>query len=331
MLDADGRILRINAQTHTTLEVSHGELGDQRWWSIIAEEDRPRMELPNFAAVESARTQRVRARLRYRDGPARSVAWVVKRLPSPGTEPQVIAVGHDISDIEEAQDKAIRAERLAAIGQMMTMLAHESRNALQRTQACLERLKWRLENHAEELDLIARVQAAQRDLTRLFDDLRHFTAPLQLTLERADVCEIWREAWSKTAAVRSHPEAQLQDEQCFDVDCVCTVDRFRMEQVFRNLFENSFECSTHRPLIVRIACRAATDALEIRVRDNGPGFGAEVAQRIFEPFFTTKPKGSGLGMAIAKRVLDAHGGKIEALAAKNAGAEFLLVVPRSSS
>ena len=209
------------------------------------------------------------------------------------------------------------------------MLAHESRNALQRSQACLERLRWRLEDRSVELDLIDRAQAAQHDLTRLFDDLRHFTAPLQLSLADCDLSEAWREAWSQAASVRSDRRAQLHDD-CPDIDLHCTVDRFRFIQVFRNLFDNAFEAAA-AGLELWIACGETNGCLTVRTRDNGPGLSEDAERRLFDPFFTTKAKGSGLGMAIAKRILDAHGGRIDVTSSANSPAEFLLTIPRRPS
>src|SRR6185437_2269310 len=79
-------------------------------------------------------------------GAARRLAWSAKALTGDeGEQSLVLLLGHDITELERAQQQAVEAERLAAIGQVMTTLAHESRNALQRAQACLERLSWRLQ------------------------------------------------------------------------------------------------------------------------------------------------------------------------------------------
>jgi hypothetical protein len=71
-------------------------------------------------------------------------------------------------------------------------------------------------------------------------------------------------------------------------------------------------------------------ALRIDVRDNGPGLSAEQRQRIFEPFFTTKTKGTGLGMAIAQRIIEAHGGQITVGTPPDRGAEIQLLLPRGN-
>src|SRR5207302_647756 len=76
----------------------------------------------------------------YREGRWRAIAWSAKAVSQPGAGMAVLLCGQDVTDLQEAQEQALRAERLAAIGQMVAGLAHESRNALQRSQSCLSLL-----------------------------------------------------------------------------------------------------------------------------------------------------------------------------------------------
>ena len=109
-----------------------------------------------------------------------------------------------------------------------------------------------------------------------------------------------------------------------------------MGQVFRNLFENAL-AACEDPVEVQICVTESHTAQGefwcISVKDNGPGLCEQHAARVFEPFFTTKAKGTGLGMAIASRIVEAHGGTLQ-LAARDAadsadqGAEFLIVIPK---
>ena len=86
------------------------------------------------------------------------------------------------------------------------------------------------------------------------------------------------------------------------------------------------------PARVEIACTAAeldgNPAIRVAVRDNGPGLGPEPRRRIFEPFFTTKTRGTGLGMAITRRIVEAHGGRIAVGEGGGPGAEIIVTLPR---
>jgi PAS domain S-box-containing protein len=248
-----------------------------------------------------------------KDGSQRWLVWNTRRLDDYDGQPAVLAVGQDITKVKQAQEQAVQSERLAAIGQMMTGLAHESGNALARSKACLEMLTWEVEDRPAALELIERIQNAQNHLKHLYEEVRGYAAPIKLEREIWNVSGIWRQAWENLAVSRRGRDAALH-EIVSGLDLNCAVDQFRLEQVFRNILENALAACSD-PVRIEIECADATlnrqPALRIAVRDNGPGLNPEQRLRIFDPFFTTKTKGTGLGMAIAKRIVDAHGGRIE--------------------
>lgn len=265
-----------------------------------------------------------------KDGTRRWVIWNVQRLADYDGGPATLLVGQDITGLKEAQERALQAERLAGIGQMVTGLAHESGNALARSQACLEMLALEVEDRPEAMELIGRIQKAQDHLRHLYEEVRGYAAPLRLEREWCDLRAIWRRAWESLAVMRHGRDAQLQ-EGSETIDRHVAVDLFRLEQVFRNILENALAACPD-PVRIEITCENATlagrPALQVRVRDNGPGLNAEQRQRIFEPFYTTKTKGTGLGMAIAKRIMEAHGGSITVGTGEGPGAEIILTLPR---
>src|SRR5262249_45837875 len=151
----------------------------------------------------------------------------------------------------------------------------------------------------------------QKGLARLFDDVQSYAAPLRLECAPCRLDDVWNEAWVQVRATLEK-EASLT-EAVEDVNLWCTADPFRLGQVFRNIFENA-AAACQGPVRIDISCRegnvAGRPAVRVAVRDNGPGLSPEQRQRIFDAFYTTKARGSGLGMAIAKRIMDAHGGQV---------------------
>jgi PAS domain S-box-containing protein len=333
VLDPDGRMVRLNTYVETVSGYRREELLGQDFFTrLIPEADRAAVREAFKRALADARASRMIHPLSTRDGGLRTVAWRGKLLASLGGLAMALAiVGDDITDLQEAQRQALQYERLAAIGQVATGLAHESRNALQRGQACLERLRWMLQGQPQVLDLVARVKKAQDDLARLYEDVREYAVPIRLEYRRCDLAAVWREAWTQLTVLAPERYARL-DEDTDGTDTVCAADPFRLIQVFRNVLDNTLAACPD-PVQVRITCRDATlagrPALLVVVRDNGPGFAAEQQRHLFEPFHTTKVKGTGLGLAIVKRIVEAHRGQVAAGAAPAPGAEIIITLPRS--
>jgi signal transduction histidine kinase len=231
---------------------------------------------------------------------------------------------------EQTNEKLLQANRLATIGEMNTRLAHESRNALQRLRVCTEMLEYEVEDNTEAIRLIARAQNAQDDLRRLFDEVSNFASPLTLERTPCRISSLWHEAWDLLHWQRTDRQAELVEDN-LEGDLHVKVDRFRLVQLFRNLFENSL-AACDDPVCIHIECSdghlGPSDAIEIHIRDNGSGLDEEARRMAFQPFYTTKTKGTGLGLAITQRIMDAHGGTIEVLDKSNTGAEFVLRLPR---
>ena len=241
------------------------------------------------------------------------------------------------ADLRSAQQKLIQGERLAAIGQMVTGLAHESRNALQRSSACLDMLSLDLESAPEQQDLVRRSRSALVELQTLYEEVRNYAAPIQLERSRQSIQRLCNEVWGNLVDQWRSMRVQLvlRCVRCPEVHC----DKHRIGQVFRNLFENSLSVAPADSKIF-VDCRTiegtkdARPRVEVRVTDQGPGLDPSQRARIFEPFYTTKNKGTGLGMAICQRIIEAHDGRIfvaeptdDAERTKAVGATIILELP----
>jgi len=300
--------------------------------TFVPEEQRPAVDDALRQVSEGTPIRGLESPVLCKDGTRRSVLWNAGPLADYEGGPAVLAVGQDITALKQAQERTLQAERLAAIGQMMTGLAHESGNALARSQACLEMLALELRDRPEALDLVDRVQKAQDHLQQLYEEVRNYAAPLKLEREVCGLETVWRQAWANLAVRRQGRDARLREEAA-GCDRRCQVDAFRLEQVFRNVLENAL-AACRDPVEITVRCWEASlegqPALTVAVRDNGPGFSPEQRRRIFEPFFTTKTKGTGLGMAIAKRIVEAHGGRIAVGGGGPPGAEIQITLLRGS-
>jgi PAS domain S-box-containing protein len=330
LLDGRGRIVHCNPFARAASGLEEQDLLGQDWRVLLTAEDHPAARETLWQALAGGVSHSFVGELATAGGRPRAVAWSAKAMPAADSSVAVLLVlGHDINELQESQQRALRAERLAAVGEMTAALTHESRNLLQSSQACLERLRWRLKDQPEALDLVGRAQQAQGALARMFEDIRLYAAPLNLELGPCCLPEVWREAWAAVTATQPNRRADL-DVDRGELDLWFTADRMRLGQVFRNIFENSFAACVG-PVLVAITCRPANlgsrPALRVAVRDNGPGLDGEQRRRIFEAFYTTRSRGSGLGMAIAHRIMQSHGGEIS-VGENGPGAEIILLLPR---
>lgn len=170
-------------------------------------------------------------------------------------------------------------------------------------------------------------------LRRAYEDMREYAAPLKLEQTEVSLPEVWREAFADLASRLAEREVHLV-EAFEGVNVRCEADGPRLQQVFRNLFENALDACPD-PVEIRIVCEETrwneAPALRIAVIDNGPGVDAAQAGQVLDAFFTTKPKGTGLGLAIVKRIVEAHGGGVEAGSAPGGGFRVRIVLPRLAS
>ena len=244
---------------------------------------------------------------------------------------------HQILDLELAimletyrEDLVIKnrsAERLATIGQFAAGIGHELRNPLGVIESSLFLLRQHLGKEVASLPQVAKhldriggeVLRANKTIQDLLDLARN-RPPRRLATGLRQLVE------SATAYALLPPMVRVTVAAVPD-DLAIHVDPDQIQQVLVNLFMNAAQAMPEGGRI-QVAAQAlpSSAAASIRVHDDGPGIPTEVRPRIFEALFTTKPKGSGLGLALCRRIVEAHGGSIQ-LAPSDAGAAFVLVLP----
>ncbi len=229
---------------------------------------------------------------------------------------------------EHTRQQSQQTERLAAIGQMVTGLAHESRNLLQRSHACLEALLLDIGDRPDALKQAGRIQIALDQLHRLYEEVRNYAAPIKLELGDVDLLKLIQQSWQHLESKWVNRETHFEIRCAHNNPCRSRADSHRLDQVFTNLFQNAIDASGNAPRIIcKIAPLADDRFWKISIADNGPGIATDISTRVFEPFFTTKSHGTGLGMAITRRIVEAHGGSISVGKSEMGGAEIFVVLP----
>jgi len=229
---------------------------------------------------------------------------------------------------EDLEAKHRNAERLATIGQFAASIGHELRNPLGVVESSLYLLRQHLRTEADappvkkHLDRIgSEVQRANKTIHDLLDLARN-RPPQKRATSIPELVDSAAEAALLPASVALHASVPA--------GLTLSIDPDQIRQVLVNLFTNAAQAMKGRGQIWVEAETTDEHGARLRVRDDGPGIAAPDRARIFEALYTTKAKGSGLGLALCRRILEAHGGAIEAEVTA-AGASFLLTLPGAAS
>jgi two-component system sensor histidine kinase HydH len=223
---------------------------------------------------------------------------------------------------EDAVRAAEQARHLASLGQMSAVLAHEIRNPLASLKGNAQLLARSLPDGQKPRAKADRVVDEAIRLEHLTNDLLAFARSGEIKVADADPAALLR------AAASDVPGGGRIRIEAGDAPRTWPLDADRMRQVLVNLLENAAEMSEGP---IDAAVDRENGSLRFTIRDHGPGLPAADLERLFEPFFTKRTRGTGLGLAVCKRLVDLHGGTIVARNADGGGAEFSIALPRGAA
>jgi two-component system sensor histidine kinase TtrS len=253
----------------------------------------------------------------------------------------VVATGRDVTERKEAETRAslhleqlARLSRAAALGAMGTALAHELNQPLASlvnySQACRRLLEKQHLESAELGEAMERIAANAERAGAILRNMRELLARRAPERRPVSVNDAVRNAAKLSAAAARAQRTRLRlllEEALPPV----AADPVQLEQVVLNLVANGLDSIREgsgelREVLISTALGPEPGQIELRVRDSGRGIAPEQRARLFEPFYTTRPGGLGMGLAICKGIVDAHGGRLEALDC-DAGALFRFTLP----
>lgn len=221
-----------------------------------------------------------------------------------------------------------RRRRLASLGELAAGVAHEVRNPLGAIQLYSGLLRGECRRRPPALELIEKIEAGIRAIDRVVQDTLAL-APRPRQFERQPLQTILEEAREACRRVLDERQVRLDCRYADRTACVAA-DADGLRRVFINLLVNAAEASPPGAVVHVFVGAESEQAVEIRVSDEGPGLPEELLDRIFDPFFTTKENGTGLGLTIVHRLVEAHGGTLAARNRSEGGAEFVLTLPTVS-
>jgi signal transduction histidine kinase len=234
-------------------------------------------------------------------------------------------ISRTIEQLQQREHEVLRAEQLAAVGQIAAGVAHELRNPLTAIKMLVQTGLEGLPPTGLAAEDLAVIEQSIRRMEQYIQIFLDFARPPRSERRRADLVEVVRRA----AALVEGKARRQKVTVSLDVPdhpVPASFDPQQIQQVLMNLLLNALDAQPRGGLI-EVEVEASTDVATIRVRDHGPGIPADIRARLFEPFVTSKPDGVGLGLSISKQFVEAHGGRIRVESASDSGTVVTFTLP----
>ena len=250
----------------------------------------------------------------------------------------VIAIGEDVTEWREAQERFAHAEKLAAIGQLAAGVMHEINNPLATIAACAESMTLRLDDLRHNGGTVPRdgdeflkiIDNEVHRCKRIIDGLLDFSRPKPVTKVGTDINEVVEHTLFLVKHHARFKKMRVETALGEQLERV-TANREQLVQVFMALLINAVDAMDEQGTVtIRTRRgRGAREAVVAEVIDQGVGIARSDASKIFEPFFTTKApgRGTGLGLSICYGIIADHGGRIEVDSTPGSGSTFRILLP----
>lgn len=243
-----------------------------------------------------------------------------------------VEVFNDLTEVKRLESQVQRMHTLAALGEMAATVAHEIRNPLGGIAGFAALLERDLEKEDPRRRLVQKITEGVSRLNRIVTSLLSYTRPLNLRTHPVDLATMVEEvtAFFEIDLERHNHTISIHRHHAEEV--VCPIDTEQFQQVILNLLQNATQAMPEGGDIrIQIDTYSSDQGTQGRLQicDSGIGMSTEVQERLFTPFFTTKEDGTGLGLVISKKIIDAHGGSIQ-VDSQQALTETSEIVPNPS-
>ena len=246
---------------------------------------------------------------------------------SNGVRLGAVVLLNDLREIRELNERARRAEHLASIGRMAATVAHEIRNPLSSIRGLAQYFTANSKDRDSEEQTYAQTIVSESDrLNTVVSELLNYAGPLELNLEETNIEALFEDTIRTIALETEEKGIEIQRYVEPDMPAVL-LDRDRLLQVLLNLTQNSITAMPDGGrLVLRARWLAGLQSIRLIVEDTGAGISENDIPRLFEPFFTTRTHGIGLGLAIVRKIIDAHNGNIEVRSEEGKGTKVILTI-----
>jgi two-component system sensor histidine kinase PilS (NtrC family) len=316
----DGLIFGVNRAAREILRDREGTLLGQPLSKV----------LPSYATEPPREaTKRADATGRRADGTEFPMGYSLSALlDADGNPSGLLLAFQDLTEIRTLRERAEAAQRLAALGQLATGLAHEIRNPLSSISGSVEMVRDGNALGAEDSRLLGIVISEVERLNSLVTTMLQVGRPSQIETEALDLRTIASEVVAVARGEATASNGLQIDQVGADEPIIVAVDPDRMRQVVWNLVKNAVQASPHRGKVEVRTGRNEAGRAFLEVADEGSGISEEQRERLFDMFYSGRSHGVGLGLALVKQIVDQHEGRIEIIDRDGAGTCFRVTLPR---
>lgn len=327
VIDSRGQIEAFNAAAERMFGYSEAELLGKNVGVLMPEPHRSRHDAYVQHHLETGERKiigigRAVNGLR-RDGHVFPVHLSVGEFDIDG-EKHFTGILHDLSRRTELEERLREATALARLGEMAAVIAHEVKNPLAAVRGAVQVIGSRLGGRSNDSAIIKEVIARLDALNDLIQDLLVFArppAPKPVRVELRSLLE------SVAALLKRDPAFQSLDIKIEGEAPHANADPSLLTIAVQNLLINAAQAQQGRGDVLVTLSASPPSSAQIEIKDLGPGIPAEIRAALFRPFKTTKARGTGLGMATAKRLLESQGGQIDVQCPPGGGTAVTLLVP----
>jgi len=328
-LDETGHVTSVNLIMERTMGHRRGDLIGTHCCSLL---DPLQKKIATRLFDATLAGKRQRAELTFKDVAGRDRIGSITSTPivEHGRVTGALCIVRDVTQERRFAEELRQREKLAAVGQLVSGVAHELNNPLAGISAFAQLLDGAGPLNAEQRDAVETIQLEAKRAAKIVASLLLFSRQRQPERTGVDLNRVLNDTLALRRFVISTEQIEVITELERDLPQTWA-DPFQLQQVLLNLLINAEQALRGRKGKRRMTLRTQRkgDRIVASVSDNGPGISEEMLSRIFEPFFTTKPvgEGSGLGLAISHGIVRQHGGVLHAQSEEGTGATFEIDLP----
>jgi nitrogen-specific signal transduction histidine kinase len=274
----------------------------------------------------------------------RVIGYTLSHVKDPGGDViGAVMFFKDLTLVEQREERERLRDRLASLGEMAAGIAHELKNPLAGIEVMAGLLRRQVPDRKDAQSTLADIISEAKLANAIVVEMLDFVRPVRLQVERTAIADVLHQAVLLAESKTSRGNVAVTMDVPNGLPTI-EGDQTQLCQVFTNLISNAFEALEGRGEVSISASLQLTEpdpelgftsdpppAIVVDVVDNGPGVKAELSDRIYDPFFTTKVKGTGLGLGIVRKIVDAHDGRIDLSSSQETGTRFRVTLPVSNS